>query len=53
MVLFPEVGMLEEGQVWSGRISCCIGGAFELSQRRSQIGHTLCGKCVVFRLDYT
>lgn len=35
VVLCPEVGMLEEGQVWSGW-SACVGGAFELSQRRCQ-----------------
>lgn len=35
-VLFPEVGMLVEGHVWSGRLSC-VGDAFELSDRRCQI----------------
>ena len=48
-VLFPEAGMLIEGHVWSGR-SSCVGGAFEPSERKCQIGYTFRGKCVVFWL---
>lgn len=38
--LFPEIGLLEGGQVWRGR-SSCVGGAFELSQWRCQTRYTL------------
>lgn len=50
-VLFPEVAMLVEGHVWSGR-SSCVGDAFELSDRRCQICYTFHGNCVVFWLGY-
>lgn len=50
-VLFLEVGILVEGHVWNGR-SSCVGGSFELSERRCQIGYTFHGKCVVFWLGY-
>lgn len=50
VVLFPEVGMLEEGPFWSRR-SSCVGGGFELSQRRCQLGYTFDCKCVTFQLS--
>lgn len=39
-VLFPEVKMLEEGQVWSGR-SSCAGGAFCAFPEMSDRAHFL------------